>query len=44
MPSVPGQESVIRQAYANAGASLGETDYVEVTVGSVVCSIGADLL
>ena len=31
MPSAFGQESVIRQAYANARLGLGETDYVEAS-------------
>ena len=30
LPSIEGQEAVIRQAYSKAGIPLCETDYVEV--------------
>ena len=32
LPSIEGQEAVIRKAYAKAGIALRETDYVEVRV------------
>lgn len=34
LPSIEGQEAVIRKAYSKAGVALEETDYVEVRTRS----------